>query len=205
MLCQVASRGLRRALLVSDMLSDVSSAPNSPENCSPSSASEHDRSQPILRKYKYLPWPLQLNNSSLCLLRLAVALRAYNMHSDAVASGREGTHASCVGKSAAVLLSHSPWPAVERKPVPSCPLVPDCPYACDVDRRSASVSSVRGVSAIMGGALRAGASCLFWRRGARRRLAVRLAGAVVCAEVLPQDVCQAWHASRDPTCFPLSP
>ncbi len=115
----------------------------------------------ILRKYKYLPWPLQLNNSSLCLLRLAVALRAYNMHSDAVASGREGTHASCVGKSAAVLLSHSPWPAVERKPVLSCPLVPDCPYACDVDRRSASVSSVRGVSAIMGGALRAGASTCF--------------------------------------------
>ena len=43
-LCQVASRGLRRALLVSDMLSDASSAPNSPENCSPSSAPEHDRS-----------------------------------------------------------------------------------------------------------------------------------------------------------------
>ena len=61
----------------------------------------------------------------------------------------------------AVLLLRLPWPAVERKPVPSCPLVPGCPYACDVDLRSASVSSVRGVSAMMGGALRAGASTCF--------------------------------------------
>ena len=29
---------------------------------------------------------------------------------------------------------------------------------------------------------------------------MRLAGAVVCAQVLLQDVCQAGHASRDPTC-----